>query len=91
MHTDIHSDSPVATPSSHPALIVRTRPASTSKRSTMLLQRRRLQGMLARLEAWWAASAGRLDELVRSARTILASNDPATVPASTAIHRMQAR
>ena len=57
----------------------------------MLLQRQRLQGMLAGLEAWWAASAGRLDDLVRSARTILASNNPATVPASTAIHRMQAR
>jgi nitrogen fixation-related uncharacterized protein len=59
--------------------------------SITMLQRRRLQGMLAKLEAWWAANSGSLDDLVRSARTILASNDPATVPASTAIHRMQAR
>lgn len=54
-------------------------------------QRHRLQAMLAELEAWWAANIGRLNDLVRSARTILASNDPATVPATTVLHRSQAR
>lgn len=54
-------------------------------------QRQRLQAMLAELEAWWAANIGRLNDQVRSARTILASNDPATVPATTVLHRSQAR
>lgn len=74
----------------HP-IQVTIRPTADGKALITLLQRRRLQGMLAGLEAWWAANAGRLDDLVRSSRTILASNDPATVPASTAIHCMQAR
>lgn len=100
----------------------------------MLAQRLHLQGLVAQMEAYWAANVGGLNDLVRcvhaavealsyfvccagyihffftsssdpaqsqsspvfymhvrSARTVFASNDPATVPASTALHAVQAR
>jgi hypothetical protein len=63
-----------------------------AKRNTLLsMQREGLQDMLAKMEAWSAENQGRVNDVVRSARSILASNDPATVPATTAIHTMQAR